>query len=159
MKMSTNTGTKRTFTRGEVARFKAIDAKRKAQGAQTDSEPKGEVVKMPKKFELDGVAPFDAMIGFTGVNRGMTKGDEPRSFTTLQGVQFTIPQGSFTRTCMAYGPASEAINALLDAGETTLEVELTPNRNTMKVTGLVIDGVYTPFPDERPAQEEARAAA
>jgi len=107
---------------------------------------------MPKKFELDGVAPFDAMIGFTDVNRGTTQGDSPRPFTTLKGVEFTVDGKGFTRTAMAYGAASVAINEQLDAGATTLEVELTPNRNTMKVTGLVIDGVFTPFPDERPAQ-------
>jgi len=156
--MST-TGTKRTLSRGEVARFRAIDAKKKAQGAQTGSEPKGEVVKMPKKFELDGVAPFDAMIGFTDVNRGTTQGDSPRPFTTLKGVDFTVGGKGFTRTAMAYGAASVAINEQLDAGATTLEVELTPNRNTMKITGLVVDGVFVAFPDERPVQDEARAAA
>jgi hypothetical protein len=149
---------KRQYTRGEVARFRAIAAKRKAQGTTTtDSVPKGEVVKMPKKFVLQDVAPFDAMIGFTETNRGTTQGDNPRSFTTLKGVEFTVAAGTFTRTCMAYGEASEAINAQLDAGATTLEVELTPNYNTMKITGLVIDGVFTAFPDERP--EIVREAA
>jgi len=155
MKMST-TNAKRTFTRGEVARFKAIDAKKKAQGGAPKSDVQGEVVKMPKKFELDGVAPFDAMIGFTETNRGMTKGDEPRSFTTLKGVAFMVEGKPFNRTAMAYGDASEAVNALLDAGETMLEVELTPNRNTMKITGLVIDGTFTSFADE---QAEVRDAA
>jgi len=148
---TTNTDTKRTFTRSEVARFKAINAKKKAQGVQTtDSAPKGEVVQMPKKFVLQDLAPFDAMITFTETNRGTTQGDNPRSFTTLKGVEFTVSLGDFKRTCMAYGEASEAINAQLDAGATTLEVELTPNYNTMKITGLVIDGVFTAFPDERP---------
>ena len=155
MKMSTATGTKRTYTRGEVARFKAIRAREKGQTTQTQ----GEVVKMKKKFALEGVAPFDAMITFTETNRGMTKGDDSRSFTTLKGVQFSVDGVDYTRTCMAYGPASEAINALLDAGETTLEVELTPNFNTMKITSVVIDGVYTPFPDERAEQAEVRDAA
>jgi len=145
-----STTEKRQYTRGEVARFRAIAAKRKAQGATADSAPKGEVVKMPKKFVLQDVAPFDAMIGFTETNRGITQGDNPRSFTTLKGVQFAVAGVDYTRTAMAYGAASEAINALLDAGETTLEVELTPNYNTMKITGVVIDGLFTAFPDERP---------
>lgn len=153
MKMTTTTGTKRTYTRGEVARFKAIEARKKGQTTQTQ----GEVVKMKKKFALEGVAPFDAMITFTDTNRGMTKGDESRPFITLKGVQFSIPEGDFTRTCMAYGPASEAINALLDAGETTLEVQLTPNFNTMKITAVVVDGDFVSFPDER--AEQVRDAA
>jgi len=151
------TTAKRTYTRGEVARFKAIDAKKKAQGGAPKSDVQGEVVKMPKKFVLQDVAPFDAMIGFTETNRGMTQGDEPRSFTTLKGVQFMVDGVDYKRTCMAYGEASEAINAQLDAGETILEVQLTPNFNTMKITGLVIDGVFTQFVDER--QTEALKAA
>ncbi len=156
--MST-TGTKRQYTRAEVARFKAINARKQGQPAKPQGDTQGEVVQMKKKFALEGVAPFDAMISFTETNRGMTKGDDSRSFTTLKGVQFSVDGVDYTRTCMAYGPASEAINALLDAGETTLEVELTQNFNTMKITGVVIDGVYTPFPDERPEQAEVRDAA
>ena len=155
MKMSTQT--KRKYTQAEVRRFKAIDARRQNQANQDDSASKGEVVKMKKKFVLQDVAPFDAMITFTETNRGMTQGDDSRSFTTLKGVQFSIPEGDFTRTCMAYGPASEAINALLDAGETTLEVQLTPNFNTMKITAVVVDGDFVSFPDER--AEQVRDAA
>ncbi|MFZ3482026.1 hypothetical protein [Sphingomonas sp. 3-13AW] len=97
------------------------------------------------------------MIGFTETSRGVGQNDRP--YTTLKGVEFTVGGESFTRTAMAYGPASEAVNAQLDAGATMFEVELTPNYNTMKITGLVIDGVFTAFPDERPAMTEERLAA
>ncbi|MFZ3482028.1 hypothetical protein [Sphingomonas sp. 3-13AW] len=149
----------RQYTRAQVARFKAIDASKKAKAAAQDSAPQGEVVQMKKKFVLQDIDPFDAMISFTETNRGMTKGEEPRPFATLKGVEFMVDGVAYTRTCMAYGPAAEAINTMLDGGTTMFEVELTPNYNTMKITGLVIDGVFTAFPDERSVDAEGRLAA
>jgi hypothetical protein len=159
--MKMTTGTKRTFTRQQVARFKAINASKQGKNTQTETpkgEGEGQVVKM-KTFVLQGVEPFDAMIGFTETSRGMTKGDESRPFTTLKGVGFTVDGKDYVRTCMAFGPASDAINGLLDAGETTLEVQLTPNYNTMRITGVVVDGTFMSFPDERPVEGEVRKAA
>ena len=145
--MKMTTGTKRQYTRQEVARIKAIQAKKANKPAD---KPKGEVVPMAKKFVLQHLAPFDAMIGFTEVNRSFTKNDPSRPFTSLKGATFVAEGAEYTRTCMAYGEASVAIDKLLDAGETMLEVQLTPNFNTMKISGLVVDGVFVEFADYKP---------
>ncbi len=144
--MKMTTGTKRTYTRQEVARIKAIQAKKASKPAD---KPKGEVVPMAKKFVLQDLAPFDAMIGFTATNRGFVKDDSSRPFTTLKGVTFVVDGVKYERTCMAYGAASVAIDKLLAAGETMLEVQLTPNYTTMKISGLVVDGEFVSFPDDR----------
>lgn len=134
-------------TRAQIARWRSISRIVKSKDA---SQPKGEVVPMAKKFVLQHLAPFDAMIGFTEVNRSFTKNDPSRPFTSLKGATFVAEGAEYTRTCMAYGEASVAIDKLLDAGETMLEVQLTPNFNTMKISGLVVDGVFVEFADDKP---------
>ena len=152
-------GIKRNLTRNQVARFKAISKSKQAQAeapAQDEAPAQGEVVKM-RKYALADVAPFDAMIGFTETSRGIGSNGKP--YTTLKGTEFTVDGTAYVRTSMAYGDASIEVNKLLDAGATTLEVQLTPLRNIMKITGLVVDGTFIEFPDDRPAEEESRAAA
>ena len=141
-------------TRAQIARWRSISRIVKSKDA---SQPKGEVVPMAKKFVLQHLAPFDAMIGFAETNRGFTRTDPTRPFTTLKGVTFSVDGVEYTRTCMAYGKASVEIDRMLDAGDTTFEVQLTPNYSTMLISGLVVDGEFLSFAEDRaPVAAEAQ---